>query len=193
MLPVRAETLLAGVGRGTQTSSPSPKRGSPSRAEYDGDPPGGENGDGKDSMLKQLGRSWSLPGAAAPRAACGATERADRSCSSRKTLRRLEALLRAFERETGLRLRIRQSGEAVRPQQGAPHVGAPRTFIGVDSNLLKRALEEDLFDPYESGARAGRRLICHRAPVRRSSRRGVMNVDRGGSARGAPRRATGMT
>ena len=61
----------------------------------------------------------------------------------------------AFEQETGLRLRILQSGDA-----GAALNRALLTkdnpegdvFFGVDNNLLSRALAEELFEPYEPGA-----------------------------------------
>ena len=61
----------------------------------------------------------------------------------------------AFERETGLRLRILQSGDAGAALNRALLTkGNPEgdVFFGVDNNLLSRALEEDLFEPYESEA-----------------------------------------
>lgn len=61
----------------------------------------------------------------------------------------------AFERETGLKLRILQTGDA-----GAALNRALLTkenpegdvFFGLDNNLLSRALDEDLFAPYEPEA-----------------------------------------
>jgi thiamine transport system substrate-binding protein len=60
---------------------------------------------------------------------------------------------RAFERETGLRLRILQSGDAGEALNKALlTAGNPQgdVFFGVDNTLLSRALGEDLFDAYES-------------------------------------------
>jgi thiamine transport system substrate-binding protein len=60
---------------------------------------------------------------------------------------------RAFERRTGLRLRVLQSGDAGEALNKALlTAGDPQgdVFFGVDNNLLSRALEEDLFAPYES-------------------------------------------
>ena len=60
---------------------------------------------------------------------------------------------RAFERETGLRLRILQSGDAGEALNKALlTAGNPQgdVFFGVDNTLLSRALDEDLFEPYES-------------------------------------------
>lgn len=61
----------------------------------------------------------------------------------------------AFERETGLRLRILQAGDAGEALNRALLTkGHPEgdVFFGVDNNLLSRALAEDLFDPYEPAA-----------------------------------------
>jgi thiamine transport system substrate-binding protein len=60
---------------------------------------------------------------------------------------------RAFEQESGLRLRILQSGDAGEALNKALlTAGDPQgdVFFGLDNNLLTRALEEDLFEPYES-------------------------------------------
>jgi thiamine transport system substrate-binding protein len=62
-------------------------------------------------------------------------------------------VLRAFERETGLALRILQTGDAGEALNRALlTVGNPQgdVFFGVDNNLLSRALGEDLFEQYES-------------------------------------------
>ena len=59
----------------------------------------------------------------------------------------------AFERETGLKLRILQSGDAGEALNKALlTAGNPQgdVFFGVDNNLLTRALEHDLFEPYTS-------------------------------------------
>ncbi|MGH3132673.1 MAG: thiamine ABC transporter substrate-binding protein [Gaiellaceae bacterium] len=59
----------------------------------------------------------------------------------------------AFERESGLTLRILRSGDAGELLSKALlTAGNPQgdVLFGVDSNLLSRALEGDLFDPYES-------------------------------------------
>jgi thiamine transport system substrate-binding protein len=56
-----------------------------------------------------------------------------------------------FERETGLRWRILQSGDAGEALTKALlTAGNPEgdVFFGVDNNLLSRALADDLFDPY---------------------------------------------
>ena len=61
----------------------------------------------------------------------------------------------AFERETGLRLKILQSGDAGAALNRALLTkGNPEgdVFFGIDNNLLSRALAEDLFLPYESSA-----------------------------------------
>ncbi|MBA2425382.1 MAG: thiamine ABC transporter substrate-binding protein [Actinobacteria bacterium] len=59
----------------------------------------------------------------------------------------------AFERESGLRLRILQSGDAGELLSKALlTAGNPQgdVLFGVDNNLLSRALDGDLFEPYES-------------------------------------------
>jgi thiamine transport system substrate-binding protein len=59
---------------------------------------------------------------------------------------------RAFERETGLTLKILQTGDAGEALNRALLTkGDPEgdVFFGVDNNLLTRALDEDLFEPYE--------------------------------------------
>ncbi len=61
----------------------------------------------------------------------------------------------AFERETGLKLRILQSGDAGEALTKALlTAGNPQgdVLFGVDNNLLSRALEGDLFDAYEPPA-----------------------------------------
>jgi thiamine transport system substrate-binding protein len=58
----------------------------------------------------------------------------------------------AFEEETGLRLRILQTGDAGAALNRALLTkGNPEgdVFFGLDNNLLSRALDEDLFEPYE--------------------------------------------
>lgn len=60
---------------------------------------------------------------------------------------------RAFERETGLKLRILQSGDAgAMVNRALLTAGDPEgdVLFGVDGSLLSRALDEDLFEPYES-------------------------------------------
>ncbi len=60
---------------------------------------------------------------------------------------------RAFERETGLKLRILQSGDAGELVNRALLTrGNPEgdVLFGVDDSLLSRTLDEDLFEPYES-------------------------------------------
>jgi thiamine transport system substrate-binding protein len=60
---------------------------------------------------------------------------------------------RAFERQSGLRLRILQSGDAGEALNKALlTAGNPQgdVFFGVDNNLLSRALKGDLFEPYDS-------------------------------------------
>jgi len=62
---------------------------------------------------------------------------------------------RAFEKESGLKWRILQSGDAGEALTKALlTAGNPQgdVFFGVDNNLLSRALEGDLFFPYESPA-----------------------------------------
>ena len=59
----------------------------------------------------------------------------------------------AFERETGLKLRILQSGDAGEALTKALlTAGNPQgdVLFGVDNNLLSRALEAELFEAYES-------------------------------------------
>jgi thiamine transport system substrate-binding protein len=60
---------------------------------------------------------------------------------------------RAFQRETGLRWRILQTGDAGESLTKALlTAGNPQgdLFFGVDNNLLSRALDGDLFEPYEA-------------------------------------------
>jgi len=62
---------------------------------------------------------------------------------------------RAFERESGLRLRILQSGDAGEALNRALlTAGNPEgdVFFGVDNNLLSRALDGKLFAPYKPKA-----------------------------------------
>ena len=64
---------------------------------------------------------------------------------------------KAFETEAGLKLRILQSGDAGEVVTKALLTsGNPQgdVLFGVDNNLLSRALEGDVFDPYESPALA---------------------------------------
>jgi len=59
----------------------------------------------------------------------------------------------AFERESGMTLRILQSGDAGEALNRALLTrGDPEgdVFFGIDNNLLTRALDEDLFEPYEA-------------------------------------------
>ncbi|CAN5270624.1 thiamine ABC transporter substrate-binding protein [soil metagenome] len=61
----------------------------------------------------------------------------------------------AFERESGLELRILQTGDAGEALTKALlTAGNPQgdVFFGVDDNLLSRAIAGDLFEPYESPA-----------------------------------------
>jgi thiamine transport system substrate-binding protein len=61
----------------------------------------------------------------------------------------------AFEDETGLKLRILQSGDAGQAlTQALLTAGNPQgdVFFGVDDNLLSRALKGDIFDPYTPAA-----------------------------------------
>jgi thiamine transport system substrate-binding protein len=60
-----------------------------------------------------------------------------------------------FERESGLKWRILQTGDAGEALTKALlTAGNPQgdVFFGVDNNLLSRALDGDLFEPYESPA-----------------------------------------
>jgi thiamine transport system substrate-binding protein len=66
-----------------------------------------------------------------------------------------DVVRREFERSSGLRLRILQSGDAGEALTKALlTAGNPQgdVFFGVDSNLLSRALAGDLFEPYEPPA-----------------------------------------
>ena len=66
-----------------------------------------------------------------------------------------EDVERAFERETGLKLSILQSGDAGEAVTKALlTAGNPQgdVLFGVDNTLLSRALDGDLFEPYESPA-----------------------------------------
>ena len=67
-------------------------------------------------------------------------------------------LKRTFERRTGRRLRILQTGDAGETLTKALlTAGNPQgdVLFGIDSNLLSRALETDLLEPYESPRLAG--------------------------------------
>ena len=64
-------------------------------------------------------------------------------------------VVRRFERESGLRLRVLRTGDAgAALNRALLTAGKPEgdVFFGVDNNLLSRALAEDLFVPYESPA-----------------------------------------
>lgn len=64
-----------------------------------------------------------------------------------------EELLQDFEADTGLELRILQGGDAVEVlNQSILTAGDPQgdVLFGVDDATLSRALEADLFEPYES-------------------------------------------
>jgi thiamine transport system substrate-binding protein len=59
----------------------------------------------------------------------------------------------AFERQSGLKLRILQGGDAGEAVNRALLTkGNPQgdVLFGIDNNLLSRALDEDLFEPYEA-------------------------------------------
>jgi thiamine transport system substrate-binding protein len=59
----------------------------------------------------------------------------------------------AFERQSGLKLRILQGGDAGEVVNRALLTkGNPQgdVLFGIDNNLLSRALDEDLFEPYEA-------------------------------------------
>lgn len=61
----------------------------------------------------------------------------------------------AFEQETGLKLRILQTGDAgVALNRALLTEENPEgdVFFGIDNNLLSRALDEELFEPYEPDA-----------------------------------------
>ena len=61
----------------------------------------------------------------------------------------------AFEQETGLKLRILQGGDAGETVNRALLTkDDPQgdVLFGIDNNLLSRALDEDLFEPYEAAA-----------------------------------------
>ena len=63
----------------------------------------------------------------------------------------------AFERETGLKLRILETGDAgVALNRALLTKGNPEgdVFFGLDNNLLSRALDEGLFEPYAPKALA---------------------------------------
>ncbi len=66
-----------------------------------------------------------------------------------------DAVKRTFEQESGLKLRVLQSGDAGEALTKALlTAGNPQgdVFFGVDNNLLSRALLGDLFEAYESPA-----------------------------------------
>jgi thiamine transport system substrate-binding protein len=68
-----------------------------------------------------------------------------------------EGVKRAFENETGLKLRILQTGDAGETVTKALlTAGNPQgdVLFGVDNTLLSRALDGDVFEPYESPALA---------------------------------------
>jgi len=68
-----------------------------------------------------------------------------------------EDVKKVFENETGLKLRILQTGDAGETLTKALlTAGNPQgdVLFGVDNTLLSRALEDDVFEPYESPALA---------------------------------------
>jgi thiamine transport system substrate-binding protein len=88
-------------------------------------------------------------------AACGGSEESPKDVVlvTHDSFAVSKPVLRAFQRETGLRLRILQSGDAGEALNKALlTAGNPQgdVFFGVDNNLLTRALDEDLFEPYTS-------------------------------------------
>src|SRR5919198_5996220 len=61
----------------------------------------------------------------------------------------------AFEKQSGLKLRILQTGDAgAALNRALLTAGKPEgdAFFGVDNNLLTRALDDDLLVPYRSAA-----------------------------------------
>lgn len=69
-----------------------------------------------------------------------------------------DSVERAFEQESGLTLRILQTGDAAEALTKALlTAGNPQgdVFFGLDNNLLSRALDAELFDAYESSELAG--------------------------------------
>ena len=102
----------------------------------------------------------------------------------------------AFERQTGLKLRILQTGDAgAALNRALLTAGKPEgdAFFGVDNNLLTRALDGDLLDPYTPSRTDAidRRVRPRPEPParRRRSRRGVPRL-RPGLVRGARAGAT---
>lgn len=66
-----------------------------------------------------------------------------------------DAVKQEFERDSGLKLRILKAGDAGEVvTKAALTAGNPQgdVLFGVDNTLLSRALEEDVFEPYESAA-----------------------------------------
>lgn len=93
--------------------------------------------------------------AVASLAGCGGAEKAPREVVlvTHDSFAISKPVRQAFERKTGLTLRILETGDAGEALNRALlTAGNPQgdVFFGVDNNLLSRALAEDLFEPYES-------------------------------------------
>jgi thiamine transport system substrate-binding protein len=107
-------------------------------------------------LHKQLGRLLLVLALVASATSCGEGERAkDVVLVTHDSFVVSPQVRRGFERETGLRWRILQTGDAGEALTRALlTAGNPQgdVFFGVDNNLLSRALDGDLFDSYESPA-----------------------------------------
>ena len=102
---------------------------------------------------------------------------------------------KAFEQESGLKLRILKAGDAGEVVTRALlTAGNPEgdVLFGVDNNLLQRALDGDVFEPYESpGSRASTPRLGARSRAPRDADRPRRRLPqlRQGVVRGARHRA----
>lgn len=106
-------------------------------------------------MKLQLALAAAGAAAVAALAGCGGGEEAPREVVlvTHDSFAISKPVRRAFERGTGLKLRILETGDAGESLNRALlTAGNPQgdVFFGLDNNLLSRALADDLFEPYES-------------------------------------------
>ena len=154
--PLRGETLAPGSSRGVSNvfaAAGGPRRARARRPARRPPRPGSE--EPSDTCCKARRRGALRAALALAAAGCGGGESAPtRSCSSRTTRSPSRSRCRApSSARPGLRLRILQAGDAGEALNRALlTAGDPQgdVLFGVDNNLLSRALDEDLFEPYES-------------------------------------------
>ena len=152
--PLSDETLAAGSSRGVSNASSASRPGSPFGAAFCSRSARGARGG---NLVTQCCKAVVLALVAlVALTGCGGEEKAPKEVVlvTHDSFAVSKPVRNAFERETGLKLRILQSGDAGEALNRALlTAGDPQgdAFFGVDNTLLSRALlDEDLFEAYDS-------------------------------------------